>query len=160
MTRWKEFVCLLTNPLPESLPGGIFMFFSQATMTWVFFSSCLVTNIGKSYCGWLPFPPTIPVAGTIYVTPHLNNNLLLVIFLMVNNLHGCWVIIFISVADQKNLWVIPTAAESQHSWGRGGRNMRWLQIQPLWQSGSFLHPGILLPFTFLLCNIKRSTEAT
>lgn len=30
MTRWKELVCLLTNPLPESLPGGVFMFFSQS----------------------------------------------------------------------------------------------------------------------------------
>lgn len=84
--------------------------FLKANMTRVFFPSCFVANIGKFYCGRLPFPPTIPVASTIYVTPYLNNKLLLVIFLMVNNFDGCWGIIFISVADQQNLWVFPTAA--------------------------------------------------
>lgn len=91
-------VCMSADQsLAQSLPDGIFMFFPQATMTREFsFSSCLVTNIGKSYCGWLPFPPTIPVAGTIYVTPYLNNNLLLVIFngeqlawFLSDNIHQC-----------------------------------------------------------------------
>ena len=30
MTGWKELLCLLPNPLPESLPGSVFMFFSQS----------------------------------------------------------------------------------------------------------------------------------
>lgn len=85
-------------PCPRVYQVAYLCSFLKANMTWVFFPSCFVANIGKSYCGRLPFPPTIPVASTIYVMPYLNNKLLLVIFfngeqlrwLLRDNIYQCY----------------------------------------------------------------------
>lgn len=67
-------------PCPRVYQVAYLCSFLKVSMTQVFFPCCLVASIGKSHCDRLPFPPTIPIASTIYVTPYFNNKLLLVIF--------------------------------------------------------------------------------
>lgn len=84
-------------PCPRVYQVAYLSSFLKVNMTQVFFPCCLVANIGKSHWDRLPFPPTIPIASTVYVTPYSNNKFLLVIFfqwwttfmLLSDNIHQC-----------------------------------------------------------------------
>lgn len=82
----------------------IYVLLSKPRWTGVFSPSCLVANRGKSCCCWLthlgfPLQALFPLC-CIWTINYCSS-----FFKMVNNFLACWVIIFMIVANQENLFV-------------------------------------------------------
>lgn len=92
-------------PCPRDYQTVDLCSFLKAMLNRVFSPSCLITDIGKSCCCWL-LPLKIPLSSATPTTPYLNNKLLLFL---------CWVIIFITIANQENLFVVISYCSCNHS---------------------------------------------